>query len=814
MERPVLIFLILSMCCGVMAQTTYYVRTDGGDATQCTGMVDAPYPGSGTGQPCAWSHPFWALDASGAWRLMGGDTLIIHGGSYRMGYGGPNLPEDLCSEDYPWGCHLPPLPSGPDPQHPTRILGEGWDGGCPDPPELWGTERAEWILDLTDTSNAVIGCLEITDHSSCAYSHCNQSVACPRSQYPYGDYADVGIEASDSSNVTLQDLNIHGLAAGGIHAGRLTDWTADNVRLAGNGMVGWDGDIGEDSSYSGTIHWTGLTVEWNGCPETYPGLQPDHCWGQETCGGYGDGVGMARSGGHWIIEDSVFRHNVSDGLDLLYVGVDHPDSLVELRRCSAYGNAGNQMKIGGRSRIVNCLAVGNCAFFYQKPFGQEMGALNSGDHCRAGGAALSINLPKGLDSYVVNSTLAGQGWATVEAQCNNYDFPDQPPCDGTERTYLQNSIFRGYQVVYLDYQRLADFVGDGDPYHFTTDETVDNDIVYNCEILSPIGPSVFEQDPLLMNSNIEDLDAHLQEGSPAIDAGLPVGSLGGLVPATDLEGNPRTGPPDLGALEYGGAASCTVTCTATVPSAAQVNTAVYFDGSGTNWGCQDSLHADWDFGDGSTHSDQPAVDHTYLQPGTYTWTLTLSSEDQACTKTGAITITTNPPCSLTCTATASDLAQTNESTLFVGSAQPSGCTGTPAYDWDFGDGTAHSSEASPLHLYAQAGDFTWSFTATLETGSCSESGQIHVVEGPSILNVKKKGNPFRLKLEGSHFQEGAQVFIAGDTSPWANVKRKGDSLVVLKGGSTLKARFPSGQAVQIRLVNPDGGEATTTYARP
>jgi hypothetical protein len=578
--------------------------------------------------------------------------------------------------------------------------------------------------------------------------------------------------------------------------------------------VGWDGDIGEDSSYSGTIRWTGLTVEWNGCPETYPGLQPDHCCGQETCGGYGDGVGMARSGGHWIIEDSVFRHNVSDGLDLLYVGVDHPDSLVELRRCSAYGNAGNQMKIGGRSRIVNCLAVGNCAFFYQKPFGQEMGPLNSGDHCRAGGAALSINLPRGLDSYVVNSTLAGQGWATVEAQCNNCDFPDQPACDGTERTYLQNSIFRGYQVVYLDYQRLADFVGDGDPYHFTTAETVDNDIVYNCEILSPTGPSVFEQDPLLMNSNIEDLDAHLQEGSPAIDAGLPVGSLGGLVPATDLEGNPRTGAPDLGALEYGGAANCTVTCAATVPSAAQVSTAVYFDGSGTNWGCQDSLHADWDFGDGSAHSDQPAVDHTYLQTGTYTWTFTLSSEDQTCTKTGTVTISTEPPCTLTCTASAPAVASAGLGALFQATAAPAHCSGSPVFDWDFGDGSAHSTEQNPSHTYASPGMYAWTLSVRADSATCMQPGTITVVAPPVVSSVVKAGSPFRLKVYGGNLQDGIQVFLGASPSAWVLVSRKSDTKIVIKKGSALKALFPKGVPVAIRLLNPDGGEAFATYTRP
>ncbi|MBN1960300.1 MAG: hypothetical protein JW841_05090, partial [Deltaproteobacteria bacterium] len=38
---------------------------------------------------------------------------------------------------------------------------------------------------------------------------------------------------------------------------------------------------------------------------------------------------------------------------------------------------------------------------------------------QAGGAALSINLPRGKDSYVVNSTVASEGWAAIEAQCKS-----------------------------------------------------------------------------------------------------------------------------------------------------------------------------------------------------------------------------------------------------------------------------------------------------------------------------------------------------------------------------------------------------------
>ena len=71
------------------AATTYHVRTDGGDASQCTGRADAAYPGSGTGQACAWKHPFFALTPGGSKRIVGGDTVVIGSGTYLIGAGAP-----------------------------------------------------------------------------------------------------------------------------------------------------------------------------------------------------------------------------------------------------------------------------------------------------------------------------------------------------------------------------------------------------------------------------------------------------------------------------------------------------------------------------------------------------------------------------------------------------------------------------------------------------------------------------------------------------------------------------------------------------
>lgn len=260
MKQVLAPLLTVALACAgsELGATTYHIRSDGGDASQCTGNVDAPYQGSGVGQACAWSHPFQALDANGQWRIHGADTVVIHAGSYPMGFGAPN--SAWCEAEAAFDCHLPALPSGADPQHPTRLVGAGWDQGCAVRPQLWGTQRSASVLDLRGTANALVACLEITDHSGCVEFHADAATACQRDTYPYGEWAAVGIVAADSANISLQSLNIHGLAVTGVHAGRLRDVQVQNVRVAGNGWAGWDGDIdGDDSNAGDQIKVNGST---------------------------------------------------------------------------------------------------------------------------------------------------------------------------------------------------------------------------------------------------------------------------------------------------------------------------------------------------------------------------------------------------------------------------------------------------------------------------------------------------------------------------------------------------------------------------
>lgn len=416
--------------------TTYYVRPDGGSATQCTGASNTAYSGSGNGQACAWSHPFIALPPMGTPRIAGGDTLVIGRGSYMMGYGAPGA--EACNTGNAFMCSMAAVPSGPSASQPTRILGQGFDNGCSAAPELWGTERAPSILNLTGSSNVEVACLEVTDHSSCIENHCQMTGTCSgevdrckRDGYPYGTWAENGLVASDSRNVTLQDLNIHGLANDGVRAGRLTDWTMIQVKIVGNGFGGWDGDIRNgvptaDTSNHGNIVFRGGEIGFNGCGERYPGGQIFGCWGQNE-GGYGDGVGTGPTGGNWVFEDMHVHHNTQDGIDLLYA--DGTGSIT-IERVLADGNAGNQLKIAGNSSIANSVVVGNCAYF-SKPGNIGVGNMQSSDSCRASGDTIAIlagndvasptNINHAVTVTVQNNTIAGEGNGLIMLSRGNPD---------------------------------------------------------------------------------------------------------------------------------------------------------------------------------------------------------------------------------------------------------------------------------------------------------------------------------------------------------------------------------------------------------
>ncbi len=477
--------------------TTYYVRTDGGDAAQCTGLADAPYPGSGTGQACAWNHPFIAVPPSGPARILGSDSVIIGSGTYELGTGG----------------FMQPIPSGESATTPTRILGQS----CETPPRLVGINGIHRVLNLEGSSNVEVGCLEITDGSDCVHNHSNAGARCGS-----GDaWARVGLYAHASSNVWLHDLDIHGMAARGIQAGGLHDWTVERVKMNRNGSAGWNGDVSPASgSNSGAIVMRNVEIGWNGCGERVATGEPWACWGQQT-GGYGDGLGTTHTGGQWLIEDAYIHHNTSDGLDLLYMdGAD--TSSVTLRRVLSVANAGNQVKVTGTLLLENSVLIGHCTSFKDQFF------MVDGDNCRAYGSTLLLSLTGGDTAIVRHNTLAGEGDTQIAYRDG----------DGTDRIHIQNNAVVGFP--YFVDGSLRAFSGGPAP----AVKTFSGNLAWN--VTSCPSGVVCGQNPMLTDMNLASFDGRPLPGSPLIDAAPSIPAV-----VDDFLGRPRPvgAGPDIGAYE-------------------------------------------------------------------------------------------------------------------------------------------------------------------------------------------------------------------------------------------------------------------------
>jgi len=138
----------------------------------------------------------------------------------------------------------------------------------------------------------------------------------------------------------------------------------------------------------------------------------------------------------------------------------------------------------------------------------------------------------------------------------------------------------------------------------------------------------------------------------------------------------------------------------------------------------------WDFGDGST-STEKNPQHIFTSGGTFTVELIAKGEGGSNSKSKTINI--------------SDIEApvANFTISGAGGFAPSNVTFTNtstyanSYSWDFGDGSAASTEISPTHIYNVGGVFTATLTATGDGGTNSLSKTVNIESTPTKVQIDK-----------------------------------------------------------------------------
>lgn len=209
-------------------------------------------------------------------------------------------------------------------------------------------------------------------------------------------------------------------------------------------------------------------------------------------------------------------------------------------------------------------------------------------------------------------------------------------------------------------------------------------------------------------------------------------------------------------------AGCLISCSATVPVFASPNESVSFLALGTAdpAGCATPSY-EWDFGDGSAHSNSQNTAHTYTAENSYNWTLKVSADGvEDCLKSGTITVTSSQ-CRITCEASSQQTGLINVASAFTASSTAEGCTQAVSYLWDFGDGQTSTSQ-NPSHTYATAGTYGWTMTASADSMECSASGTIEILaERPCLVVGNLNFCADMITQSGSTYTLAGNVSING-----------------------------------------------------
>ena len=305
---------------------------------------------------------------------------------------------------------------------------------------------------------------------------------------------------SEGTEITYQNCtfmgNVSNTSGGALTTGFVANTTINDCDFISNGAEFGGAIYNQNDSTSLTV--TGSYFYDNGCDE-------------------GGGAINASAGITVSIDDCLFFENgastggalyfIEDSLDLLDVTITN----TQIVQNASFEQGGGIYVLDANLTMTNCLVAQN---------------INFGDNYAGG---LINNASENRTAYVkaVNCTFA-ENESTLGSGVTQWE-----DAAGTAIMEIQNCMFSHTLENYA--------IEEGDPELISLGGNLCNDNSMAMYLTQT--QDINDTPPLFMDA--ANGDFHIMSG-PWVDAGIAAGA-----PATDLDGNPRIGDPDIGAYEFG-----------------------------------------------------------------------------------------------------------------------------------------------------------------------------------------------------------------------------------------------------------------------
>ncbi|MGA1869359.1 MAG: PKD domain-containing protein [bacterium] len=179
---------------------------------------------------------------------------------------------------------------------------------------------------------------------------------------------------------------------------------------------------------------------------------------------------------------------------------------------------------------------------------------------------------------------------------------------------------------------------------------------------------------------------------------------------------------------------------------------------------------EWDFDDGASATGTLTPAHVYADNGTYTVSLTVTS-DGGIPASDTLTVIVDNVAPIV-TASAPPTVNQDEDVSFSGAFSDQGIADTHTIEWNFGDGATASDTLTPTHVYTEADAYTVTLTVTDDDGGVgTDTMTVNVSE---VIELTQMG-PFV-------FEQGLNLFAI---PPFDSFYNANEELIVMDAQTML-----------------------------